>query len=51
LCAAAALIGGHKKVATLVAAAGRWLIPIVFILIGGSVLARSAALAPLTGRR
>jgi cadmium resistance protein CadD (predicted permease) len=51
LCAAAALIGGHKKVATLVAAAGRWLIPIVFILIGGWVLARSAALVPLAGRR
>jgi cadmium resistance protein CadD (predicted permease) len=50
-CAAAALIGSHKKVATPVAAAGRWLIPIVFILIGGWVLARSAALAPLAGRR
>lgn len=49
-CAAAALIGSRKTVATLVAAAGRWLIPIVFILIGGWVLAGSAVLAPLTGR-
>jgi cadmium resistance protein CadD (predicted permease) len=51
LCAAAALIGGHKKVATLVGAGGRWLIPVVFILIGGWVLARSAALARLTTLR
>jgi cadmium resistance protein CadD (predicted permease) len=50
-CAAAALIGGRKKVAALVGAAGRWLIPAVFILIGGWVLIRSGALANLAALR
>jgi cadmium resistance protein CadD (predicted permease) len=51
LCLAAALIGGRKKVAALVGAAGRWLIPIVFIFIGGWVLAGSGALARLAALR
>jgi cadmium resistance protein CadD (predicted permease) len=50
-CAAAALIGGRKKVAALVGAAGRWLIPVVFIVIGGWVLASSGALARLAALR
>ena len=46
-CAAAALIGSHKKVAALVGALGRWLIPAVFIAIGAWVLLKSGALANL----
>jgi cadmium resistance protein CadD (predicted permease) len=46
-CAAAALIGSRKQVAALVGGFGRWLIPTVFIVIGGWVLVRSGALASL----
>jgi cadmium resistance protein CadD (predicted permease) len=38
-------------VAALVGGFGRWLIPGVFIVIGGWVLVRSGALANLTGSR
>jgi cadmium resistance protein CadD (predicted permease) len=50
-CAAAALIGSRKQVAALVGGFGRWLIPGVFIVIGGWVLVRSGTLANLTGSR
>jgi cadmium resistance protein CadD (predicted permease) len=46
-CVAAALIGSHKKVSTLVGAAGRWLIPTMFIIIGAWVLIRSGVLTKL----
>ncbi|NMH99964.1 cadmium resistance transporter [Pseudonocardia acidicola] len=50
-CAAAALIGSHKRVAATVGAAGRWLIPAVFNAVGAWVLLRSGALANLATRR
>jgi hypothetical protein len=31
LCAAAAVVGGHKKVVELLGSVGRWLVPAVFI--------------------
>jgi cadmium resistance protein CadD (predicted permease) len=46
-CVAAALIGSHKKVSALVGAAGRWLIPAIFIAIGAWVVIRSGILAKL----
>lgn len=46
-CAAAAMIGSRKTVTILVGAAGSWLIPTVFITVGGWVLLQSGALANL----
>jgi cadmium resistance protein CadD (predicted permease) len=43
-CAAAAVVGGHKKVVESLGGLGRWLVPSVFIGIGAWILVRSGAL-------
>lgn len=46
-CAAAALLGGHPRVVRLVARAGHWLVPAVFIAIGATILVTSGVLPRL----
>ncbi|MDP9864279.1 MULTISPECIES: cadmium resistance transporter [Streptosporangium] len=41
-CAAASWLGSHKKIITLVERSGRWLVPVVFMVIGAVIVAESA---------
>ncbi|WP_245789970.1 cadmium resistance transporter [Streptosporangium canum] len=41
-CAAASWLGSHKKIIGLVERAGRWLVPVVFMVIGAVIMAESA---------
>ncbi|MBB2914938.1 cadmium resistance protein CadD (predicted permease) [Streptosporangium becharense] len=40
-CAAASWLGSHGKVVALVERTGRWLVPLVFMVIGGAIVAES----------
>ncbi|WP_412749323.1 cadmium resistance transporter [Krasilnikovia sp. M28-CT-15] len=46
-CAAAAWLGGHRRVVALVGRYGHWLVPLVFIAIGGVILAQSGVVGRL----
>ena len=48
-CAAAAWLGGHPRVVRVVDRAGHWLVPVVFIAIGVTILVSSGVLGRLTG--
>ncbi|MBE1492120.1 cadmium resistance transporter [Plantactinospora soyae] len=48
-CAAAAWLGGHRRVIRLVGRVGHWLVPVVFIGIGLVILVGSGVLGRLTG--
>ncbi|MER5420664.1 cadmium resistance transporter [Streptosporangium roseum] len=41
-CAAASWLGSHKKIIGLVERSGRWLVPVVFMVIGAVIVAESA---------
>jgi cadmium resistance protein CadD (predicted permease) len=40
-CAAASWLGSHKKIIALVERSGRWLVPVVFMIIGATIVAES----------
>ncbi|MFE9960257.1 cadmium resistance transporter [Micromonospora sp. NPDC005299] len=48
-CAAAALLGNHPRVVSLVGRAGHWLVPAVFIALGVVILTTSGVLPRLLG--
>ncbi|MFF0312602.1 cadmium resistance transporter [Streptosporangium sp. NPDC004379] len=40
-CAVASWLGSHRKVIALVERSGRWLVPVVFMVIGAAIVAQS----------
>ena len=46
-CAVAAALGGHPRVVALVGRAGHWLVPVIFIVIGATILLTSGVLPHL----
>ncbi|WP_435190766.1 cadmium resistance transporter [Nonomuraea sp. bgisy094] len=46
-CLAGFWLGSHKKVIEIVERYGRWLVPVVFMIIGGVIVVESGVLAQL----